>query len=113
MAEPSKSPSDIDAISYRLGVTRRALQLKKSEFADRAKIGRKAYQNWDPKEGKKPVGRPNIDEATKLCNAYGLTLDWIYRGDPSRLPHELVEAIASIERAERAAAITRAGKRKA
>ncbi len=101
MAPSRISPSDIVAISHRLSLTRRALKLKKSEFAARAGISRTAYHNWEPKDGKPPVGRPNVDEATRLCEAYGLTLDWIYRGEPSRLPHDLAEAIAAIEREKR------------
>lgn len=104
MAEDHTSPSNIDAISWRLMLTRLAIgrvegtKLKKSEFADRAGISRTAYSNWEPREGKQAVGRPSVDEANKLCNAYDLTMDWIYRGHRKRLPHELVEAIEAVER---------------
>lgn len=98
MADALKTPSDIVAISERLMLTRRGLGLKKSQFADRAGISRTAYGNWEPAEGKPPVGRPSVDEAYKLCEAYELTLDWIFRGDRRRLPHELVEAIEAVEK---------------
>lgn len=98
MSVRSDSPSDIDAISLRLTLTRRALGLNKAEFADRAKISRTAYHNWEPRPGTKPIGRPSIDEANRLCETYDLTMDWIYRGDRRHLPWELVEAIDAVER---------------
>lgn len=42
---------------------------------------------------KRPI---TLDAASKLCDAYGLTLDWIYRADPSGLPRHLHEKLAPI-----------------
>lgn len=42
---------------------------------------------WSNFEGGKR--RITLDVAVKLCDRYGLTLDWIYRGDPSGLPQRL------------------------
>ncbi len=41
-----------------------------------------------------------IDAAHRICDEYGVTLDWLYRGDRSRLPHHLAIDIAQIEAAE-------------
>jgi hypothetical protein len=41
-----------------------------------------------------------IDAAHRLCDEYGVTLDWLYRGDRSRLPHHLAIDIAQIEAAD-------------
>jgi transcriptional regulator with XRE-family HTH domain len=42
-----------------------------------------------------------IDAALRICNEYGISLDWLYRGDRSSLPHHLAIDIARIEAAER------------
>jgi transcriptional regulator with XRE-family HTH domain len=42
-----------------------------------------------------------IDAAQRICDAYGVTLDWLFRGDRSMLPHHLAIDIARIEVAER------------
>ena len=42
---------------------------------------------WSQYEsGERPITLP---VAIAICDEYGLSLDWIYRGDPQRLPHEL------------------------
>ena len=41
-----------------------------------------------------------IDAAQKICDEYGVTLDWLYRADRSMLPHHLAIEIARIEGAE-------------
>ena len=41
-----------------------------------------------------------IDAAHRICDEYGVTLDWLYRGDRSKLPHHLAIDIARIEVAE-------------
>ena len=38
--------------------------------------------------------RITLDAATRLCDEYKLTLDWIYRGDPRGLPVGLLEKLA-------------------
>jgi len=35
-----------------------------------------------------------------MCEEYGLTLDWLYRGDRSMLSHHLALAIMRVEAAE-------------
>jgi len=42
-----------------------------------------------------------IEAALRICDEYGVSLDWLYRGDRSRLPHHLAIDIARIEAAER------------
>ena len=80
-------PPDWPTISERLVATRKAIGLRQSEFADRAGIGRNTYNQWE--KGK----RPQLDYALILCDVYGLTLDWIYRGDPQGLPHGLAQRL--------------------
>ncbi len=89
MAQARSDPRTVDAIAARLRRTREALALRPSEFADRARIARNTYSQWESAKG-----RPRIDEAMQLCDTYGVTLDWIYLGDPSGLPHRLAQALA-------------------
>jgi transcriptional regulator with XRE-family HTH domain len=77
------NPDSIGAIAARLKATREALGYSsQKEFADRAGVTTTAYNNWE--RGKK---RPDIESAIRLCTEYALTLDWIYRGDATGLPH--------------------------
>jgi len=74
----------VRAIAERLLKTQHALGLNQRQLCARAGIATNTYNQWV-----KAKGRPDLDEAFKLCDAFGLTLDWIYFGDPSGLPHAL------------------------
>lgn len=82
---------DKAAIGLRLQLTRRALSLNQTEFAERADIARSAYTQYE--SGGK---RPSIDNAIALCDAYALTLDWIFRGDLSGLEYRTANAIKAL-----------------
>ena len=77
-----------ESIGERLELTRSVFGLAQGEFADRAGLAANTYNQFE--RGKK---RPQIESANALCDAYGLTLDWIYRGDPSGLRYELAAQI--------------------
>lgn len=74
----------MEAIAKRLVATRHAFRLNQGDFAQRANIAHNTYNQYE--HAKK---RPSIDNAIALCEAYDLTLDWIYRGDPSGLKYSL------------------------
>lgn len=59
------------------------------EFFRRAGIAPNTGSNWIT--GKE---RPRVDEAIRLCDVYNLTLDYIYRGDPSGLRYDMRDTIA-------------------
>ena len=84
----------MDAIGRRLALTRHMLGLQQNEFCDRAKIAANTYNQYE--KGRK---RPSISNAIKLCEAYHLTLDWIFLGDPSGLRYEDAEAIQKMRAA--------------
>ncbi len=82
---PRPSPEEsIDRIAIRLINTRQALGLSQTALCLRAGIKTNTYNQWEMAKW-----RPNIDEAKKLCRAFELTLDWIYFGNPAKLPYEL------------------------
>lgn len=39
-----------------------------------------------------------LQSAMQICQRYNLTLDWLYRGDLSDLPHRLVQQIETLRR---------------
>jgi transcriptional regulator with XRE-family HTH domain len=84
-------PHSKASIGHRLQLTRHALGLNQTEFAERARISRTAYNQYE--SGEK---RPSVENAISLCDAYNLTLDWIYRGDPSGLRYQTAEALKSL-----------------
>lgn len=88
MAGAPTNLRSIDAIAARLEATRRVLDLSQTQLCLRAGLATNTYNQWE--RGK---GRPQLDEAMKLCDTFGLTLDWIYRGDPSGLPYSIASEI--------------------
>lgn len=71
-------------LAGRLETTRIALGMSAADLCKR--IGIKPNR-WSQYES----GERRITEAVAvaLCDEFALTLDWIYRGDPSHLPHAL------------------------
>lgn len=84
-------PRSTDAIAERLELTRRALGKTQRAFALEAGLTPPAYNNW-----KKGISRPDLDAAFMLCDAFGLTIEWVYEGDASRLPAQLVEKLRKV-----------------
>ena len=82
---------DAHAIGGRLLLTRQALGLGQKEFAEGANLAANTYNQYE--SGK---NIPALDRAHALCDAYQLTLDWVYRGDPSGLRYQLAEAIKAL-----------------
>jgi transcriptional regulator with XRE-family HTH domain len=80
-------------IATRLRHTREAIGVNQTEFARRVNLKQSRYNQYE--SGARPL---TIDAAHKICDEYGLTLDWLFRGDRSRLPHHLAIKIARIEK---------------
>jgi transcriptional regulator with XRE-family HTH domain len=94
---PQRRPSEgrtKEAVGARLILTRQAIGLGQRDFAARASIAANTYNQYE-------AGRnfPALDQAHALCDAYELTLDWIYRGDPSGLRYQLADAIKALRHA--------------
>ncbi len=88
MSDLGLPPTSKSAMGRRLELTREALGLTAGEFASRASISKTAYSNYT--SGQRA---PTLAQALKLCESYDLTLDWIYRGDPSGLKYGIAEKI--------------------
>lgn len=75
-------------VARRLASARRALGLDQQQFGTRAGLSQPQYNQFE--KGKRLL---TLSAAMKLCDEYNLTLDWLYRGDPSGLPYGLAKAI--------------------
>jgi transcriptional regulator with XRE-family HTH domain len=77
-------------VARRLRSTRTALRLSQAEVCRRSNIKQSTYNQYE-----KAVNIINRAQAFRLCNALGITLDWIYFGDlrtlPNSLAHKLTE----------------------
>ncbi len=82
---------DSAAIGRRLWVKRRVFGLDQIEFSKRASVDHTAYNQFE-----KGAQKPSIEFAMALCDAYHLTLGWIYRGDLRSLRHETAVAILAL-----------------
>lgn len=81
-------------VGERLRLTRQALGMAQNEFAARAGIAANTYNQFESGRN-----RPSLDAAMKLVDAYKITLDWIYLGDPSGLRYEMADAIKALRQA--------------
>lgn len=72
------NPGRLEAIASRLIQTRKALGLNQRRLCNLAGVEPNTYNQWE-----KAKGRPELDQALKLCQTFGYayTLDWIYRGN--------------------------------
>jgi transcriptional regulator with XRE-family HTH domain len=81
MAKKNMQKRQLQEIADRLRASRLALGIKPAELCRMTGIKPNTYSQWENAKG-----RPNLDEAMRLCDVLGYTLDWIYLGDPSGLP---------------------------
>ena len=82
-------------IGRRLSLARAVIGSGQADFAGKAGIAQNTYNQYE--RGKK---RPSIDNALKLCKTYMLTLDWIYRDDPSGLPYRFADSLRDLRKAQ-------------
>lgn len=90
MARKPPPQSQVQGIAARLRASREALGLTAAELCRMAGVAPNTYSQWENAKG-----RPQLDEAIRLCRALGYTLDWIYLGDKSGLPYALASKLAA------------------
>lgn len=79
------------AVGYRLRLVRRVLDLTQSEFARPAGISSNAYSMIESGDR-----LPSIEVAVALCEAYRISMDWIFRGEPGDMSARLWDGIRSL-----------------
>lgn len=73
-------------VAKRLVATQKALGISPAELSRRTKIPPNQWTQFtDPKYKR----RITMDAAYKLKDTFGITLEWIYDGDLSKLPHDI------------------------
>lgn len=77
-------PAWLVACGVRLAATREVLNMKQADLVRRTNVSTGALNHYET--GKRPI---SIAYALELCDKFKITLDWLYRGDMSGLPHNL------------------------
>lgn len=81
-----------DKVGARLALVREVLGLSQTQIAGQAGIAVNAWNNYET--GRRRI---SIDAAIAVAREFRLTLDYIYVGDPSNLPHGLARAIEALQ----------------
>lgn len=102
MAKRPPHPRSVQAVRARLIALRMAVEPVQKRFAERAGIHPNTWSNFENEDDR----RISIEEAFKLVDTYGVSLDWIYDGRGGAVPGELLVKIRAVEAkaAEKAAA---------
>lgn len=79
------------AVGQRLKIVREVLGLGQGEFGRRAGLTPQGYSMIEA--GDK---LPSIESAMAMCDAHGLTLDYIFRGDAGDLKHSVGRAVEAL-----------------
>ncbi len=92
-------PSTIDEMAKRALLLRMVIASSQAELARSLGITPKAWNNYEC-----GYSRINLDMGLILCDRYGVSLDWLYRGQEAQLAGGFVsrlrEAEAELHRAE-------------
>lgn len=87
----SRDPQWQQEVGQRLVISRAALGVRAVQLANYLHISAQRLSNYE--RGSRPL---DLDVAVRLCNRYGLTLDWIYRGQIAGLPTMLADRIEAV-----------------
>jgi DNA-binding XRE family transcriptional regulator len=86
-------PRSVEAVRLRLIALRMAIGPNQRRFAEKAAIANNTWSNYENEVGR----RISLEEAFKLVDTYGVTLDWIYEGRAGQMPGDLMEKIRAVE----------------
>lgn len=93
--EMSRSLADI---SERLRQIEIALGKRPTDICKETGIAKNAWSQYKNPEKKRPI---TLDAAFKLKDAYGITLEFIFDADRSRLPADVLEKLPPVPRAKK------------
>ncbi len=81
-------------VGRRLKLSRLAMGMcDQKQFGEDAGLQQSLYNRFE--SGKRLL---TLQSAMQLCHHYKLTLDWLYRGDPSGLPCKMADDIRILSR---------------
>lgn len=89
----SSRANEIVKIGDRLRAFREALELSQSDLARAISVRANTYNQWE--NGKRLID-PLV--ASRLCDQFGVTMDWIYRGNMSSLPQHLAAKLVRADK---------------
>ncbi len=97
MSIDEQPPEEADAaIGERIRLTREAMGLTQTSFSEAVGIGQNLLSQYE--SGKKHLSDRS---ARAIRRRFRVTLDWLYCGDASNNPLELMGAIKALKRARR------------
>jgi hypothetical protein len=82
-------------VANRLLLLERLIGLKAADICRKAKIAPNAWSQYTDPEGKRRI---TLGAAYKLKDAYGVTLEWIYDDDDTRLPQDIAAALREVRK---------------
>jgi transcriptional regulator with XRE-family HTH domain len=88
MKSRTVDPTSLQETAVRMKRTREAHGLNQTLWCRLTGLKLAAWNNYE-----KALRRINIDDAIMICQATGVSLDWIYRGNPSALPTTLAKKL--------------------
>lgn len=88
----TRPPDYLRTVGRRLRVVRLALGKSAVEMCGELDATNKAWSQWE--NGKNLF---DVLVAVRMKERYGVTLDWIYDGDPKGLPSRLAKLVREIE----------------
>lgn len=77
------------SIARRLVTLREAVAPSAADLCRRTGLAPNRWSQYESGER-----RITLEASLVLCDKYGVTLDWIYRGDESGLPRHLIERMS-------------------
>ena len=90
----SRRPPDyLREVGRRLRLVRLAHGMTAADFCREVGASAKAYSQWE--NGNRLL---DVLVAIRLKECYGVTLDWLYDGDRTRLPARLAALVRDMER---------------
>lgn len=99
VATKDVSISSRPAIAERLRLLRLASgSSSQAAFCASVGIGTTTWNNYE-----RDLNRISLEEATKVVQRFGVTLDWIYYGDEKGLPLALATALRDLQKSAKSA----------
>lgn len=85
----------VEGVALRLRAAFVAIEKNQTEVAEFLEVGPNRINQFV-----KAKRLADLQLMIRLCNRYGLTLDWIYRGDPSGLKSSIADRVIEAYQAE-------------
>lgn len=89
------APLSRNETAFRLLILRKAFELSQEEIGEKAGIGKTGWSNYESAGQDRLI---DVLVAARLCDRYGVTLDWIYRNVALGIPENVMQRIDKAEK---------------